>query len=658
MKELDVLQDLIVVKRSGQRVNFNSTKVAIAIKNAFDHVMPIDNEKKINKVYEDVLEFINASYQDRKTINVEDIQDIIETKLKTNGFKEVYTAFSEYRSRRAASRNALGSKHQHKFTKAIDRIVNENTDTRYATWAPNQVLLDFGKTISSEYTKTFILDNKLVRAHEEGSLYIHNLDYFWLGKLSSTNLIVNEYTLADFPNNLIRELLACKNEIDGEISINNLDELLKSVAIKRFKKDYLKTLTKYLKITDFIDYINIQKIEEIINKENSINFDIDLFNDFALNDKAKQVFKTAYEDTTNNLINYLKKGIRSLLINLNNNHNENKKYGISFNLSGSFENILITNIYLTEILELENLENVRGILKVSCDSDSELLAKVSELILARKNIALSFISASYNKDELETPEYFGNGKRIFENPIYDTKGVTGRMVVSSVSVNMSRLGLKCENKTKEEFYNLFNESLELAKNCLINIFEVIGDKTKSNYREIFKNNILDDDKLECDQKIRKIIKKGVLNLELAGLKECVAALEVSEEKQKELLKEILEYANKKCQEYTKESKLNFVLSETSKQRPLKKLMELDKAIYGVRKNITDKNAYGRLDCLFGFKRDLEQDLKYIGEYQRLLTGGNYVVIELNKSVKQKNILDIISLARECDVGFLRIEVNE
>ena len=344
--------------------------------------------------------------------------------------------------------------------------------------------------------------------------------------------------------------------------------------------------------------------------------------------------------------------------NLNNNHNENKKYCISLNLSGSFENIFISNIYLSELLELETLENVRSVLKVSAESDSELLAKVSELILERKNIALSFVSVSYNKDEEETPEYFGNGKRIFENPIYDTKGATGRMIVASVSVNMSRLGLKCEHKTKEEFYCLFNETLELAKNCLINIFEVIGDKTKTNYREIFKNNILDDDKLEEDQKIRKIIKKGVLNLELAGLKECASALENDEEKQKELLKEMLEYGNKKCQEYTKEAKLNFVLSETSKHRPLKKLMELDKAIYGIRKNITDKTAYGRLDHLFSFKKDLAADLKYIGEYQKLLTGGNYVVIELNKSAKTKNVLDIITLALENNIGFLRIEVNE
>ena len=133
----NVFDELIVVKRSGQRVNFNSAKIAIAIKNAFDQVMPINSEKKINKIYEDVVSYITDTYKDRKTINVEDIQDIIETKLKENNCKEVYLAFSDYRIRRAASRQAFGIKQQHKFAKAIERIVNDTKENKYIDTTPN-----------------------------------------------------------------------------------------------------------------------------------------------------------------------------------------------------------------------------------------------------------------------------------------------------------------------------------------------------------------------------------------------------------------------------------------------------------------------------------------------------------------------------------------
>lgn len=658
-KEFDKkLDDLIVVKRSGQRVDFNSTKIVIAIKNAFDQVMPINNEKKINKVYEDVLNYIYCEYEGRKTINVEDIQDIIERKLKENNFKEVYASFSEYRNRRAALRNAFGVKQQHKFTKAIERIVNDSSDGRYTDVAPNAVLLDFGKTISCEYTKSYVLDSKLMRAHEEGSIYIHNLDYFWLGKLSSTHLLFKEPDVDGFPNSLIMTALKCKDEIDGEIAINKIDSLLKPMAITIIKKEFYERLLKYLNVTDFIEYINTKKISDILEKVDSVNIDLDIFESLILNEKVKNIFSTAYQDASEYLISFLEKGLKELLLTLNDNNKENRHYSISIGTSDEYEENLITNICLNVLSNLKNLVNLRTIFKIRSDSDSELVNKVSELIIEKKNIAFSFADASYNKKAIESPEYFSNGKRIYENPIYELNSSKGRMIVSSISINMSRLGLKCTNKSLEEFYKVYSDMLDLTRNGLITIFEVIGDKTKRNYREIFNNNIVDDDKLEDDQKIRKIIKKGVLSLELAGLAECVTSLTDDEIKQKELIKDIIVFAENKCLQYTKESKLNFVVSETSKHRPLKKLMELDKAIYGMRKDITDKSFYGRLDNMFSFKKDVANDLKYIGEYQKHLNGGNFVKIILNKNAKPKNVIEIINLAKENNVGFLKIEMGE
>ena len=58
----NVLDDLTVVKRSGQRVEFNETKIVVAIKKAFDQVRPVNSEKEINRVYADVLDYINNNY--------------------------------------------------------------------------------------------------------------------------------------------------------------------------------------------------------------------------------------------------------------------------------------------------------------------------------------------------------------------------------------------------------------------------------------------------------------------------------------------------------------------------------------------------------------------------------------------------------------------
>ena len=80
--ERDFFNNIVVVKRSGQRVAFNPTKVAIAIKKGFDSVYEEYDEKNVNKVKEKVLDVIEKEYKDRKTIGVEDVQDVIEGVLK------------------------------------------------------------------------------------------------------------------------------------------------------------------------------------------------------------------------------------------------------------------------------------------------------------------------------------------------------------------------------------------------------------------------------------------------------------------------------------------------------------------------------------------------------------------------------------------------
>ena len=652
--EEQVLSDLVVVKRSGQRVSFNGTKIAIAIKKAFDNVDVDISLKKVNKVYEDVLCYIKNNYATRKTINVEDIQDIIETKLKENKFYDVYQAFSDYRIKRAASRKAFSIKQQHKFVRAIERIINEN---KSVIGKPNDILLDFGKTISCEYTKAYVLDNKFVRAHDDGSIYIHNLDYFNLGNLSSTHLKFDNVINNNFPLDLIQMAINAKSEIDGEITLSKFDYILVPELISRFKSELKNAIEAYLNIEGFCEYVDVSKIEELIDKENTLNINIGVFDSILLNKRVKELIVLAYNTSYKKTIEWLSAGIKQLLLHLNNNFQENKKYSISLGTNDSYEGNLINNCYVKQLLEVDYLENLTTIFKIRKNNNMELYNKIVETIESAKNVALSFIESSYNDDAENEVEYFSNGRRIFENELYDSRSSIGRMIVASVSVNMGRLGFEYKNKNLKDFYLEFDGMLELAKNVLLSIFENMGNKYKENYRFAFNNNILDDDKLENGQKIRKILKKGALNIELVGLFECVINLEEDLAKQKELLLKILKFANEKVSKFIDESRLNFIISETSKSRPLKKLMDLDRAIYGIKKGVSDKPNYSRIDRLFNYKDDINNDFKYIGKYQKMLSGGCLIEIELPKNISCNKISDMINLAIDSDIGFLKIMVK-
>ena len=258
--ERDFFNDIIVVKRSGQRVNFNPTKVAIAVKKGFDSVYEEYDEKEVNKVKEKVLDHIEKNYKDRKTIGVEDIQDIIEEVLKKLKFDKVYESFKGYRERRAASRDAFVVKQQHKFVKAIESLglksaaeadakrENANVDGD----GPMGTMLHFGSTVSKEFAKAYLMDSKFAKAHDQGVIHIHDL-YFWaMGTTTCTQIDLNKLFKNGFstghgflrtPNSIQSytalaaiAIQANQNEQHGGQSIPAFDYYMASGVLKKFKK--------------------------------------------------------------------------------------------------------------------------------------------------------------------------------------------------------------------------------------------------------------------------------------------------------------------------------------------------------------------------------------------------------------------------------------
>ena len=121
-----MFENIKVVKRDGKKVDFDGSKIALAIKKGFDSVALDEeeakySEKDINKVYNLVIEEIGNLGVER--IKIEEIQDLIEKYLQQEGYEDVYTSFSEYRERRAQSRKIFfEEKKQHKFLKALEAL--------------------------------------------------------------------------------------------------------------------------------------------------------------------------------------------------------------------------------------------------------------------------------------------------------------------------------------------------------------------------------------------------------------------------------------------------------------------------------------------------------------------------------------------------------
>lgn len=621
MKTENLFERLIVVKRSGQRVTFNDYKIAIAIKKAFDTVYLNNVENKINKVYKEVLEKIEIDYEERKTINVENIQDLIEEKLKKTDPK-VHLAFNNYRNKRAASRKIFESKKQHKLIKAIEKIVDNENCLIENTLKTKDILNNCGKTIINEYIKVYLMDNRTLKAHEEGTIHLHNLSSYALGQLSKTHLIYNHYLNNDYSNNF---LIKARQEISDEINIPSIDNLFETYFLKTFKKYYQEYLNDYLNIFGLINYLDIKKINETIEKEN-IFLNKSIFKQYIYSDQVQRLFEEAYKKslfkTKKNTSNKIKNLLKTL--------NYDLKTSISFGLNTSKVGDIINNIILKTLKE-NNFNNLNIIFKLNINN----LESIYNYLKLKEEIKLNF----------NNNEYFSDGAKIFEENIQSV----GRMVIATTSINMSRLGLKNQNQLKSFWLDL-DKVLELVKNNLLNSFETLGNKTKENYNFLFNKNILEDDKLELGQKIRKVIKNGVLMIGLIGLKECVSFLEKDEAKQYQLTKQILNYLNKQANVFTEETKINFAVFEPLDIEARKKLNSLDRAIYG---KIIPKEKYDLISNL----KIIKKDYKKIAEIQNLWTGGNFVQININKNISLTNFEKLIKKIVIAQINFCSISMK-
>jgi len=167
---------LYVVKRDGREVEFNSDKIAQAIKGSATEIGLILRESQVLDTVQKVIIYIESEY--KKTITVEQIQNFVEKALKDEGHKDIVVAYSGYRQERTKVREIKSD-----LMKAI-RQIGVETDRDNANVGNNfsSKLLRIASE-SNKWNTLAIMPKNLARAHETGDLYYHDLD--------SYNLTVN-----------------------------------------------------------------------------------------------------------------------------------------------------------------------------------------------------------------------------------------------------------------------------------------------------------------------------------------------------------------------------------------------------------------------------------------------------------------------------------
>src|SRR5574344_1624964 len=346
------LPTILVVKRDGKKVDFNGSKVAMAIKKGFDSVIDEDAEeekyttKDIQKVYQGVIKRINKEYATEKKIKIETIQDMIEDELKKKGYEDVYTSFSEYRDRRAASRQVfVDEKKLHKFLKTIESLglksaheedakrenANVDGDTAMGT------MLQYGSTVSKEFAKSYLMKKKFADAHENGDIHIHDMDFMAMGtttccQIDLAKLFKNGFSTGHGhlrePNDIMSygalaaiAIQSNQNDQHGGQAIPAFDYYLAPGVLKTYKKQLKQTMYDLLDYSGFLTFINFDKFVEKINKLNSVEFDESDFDKLCKNsDEVKRIVIISKEKALQKTDRITYQAMEAFIHNLNTMH--------------------------------------------------------------------------------------------------------------------------------------------------------------------------------------------------------------------------------------------------------------------------------------------------------------------------------------------------
>ena len=691
MVDEENLSHLTVIKRSGKKVEWNGAKIAIAIKKAFDALEKQEGEdlyteKDVNKVFNSVVKQIEKEYKDQDKIKIEAIQDIIEDKLKKN-YKDVYKTFSEYRERRNKSRQAfIGEKKQHKFVKAIENLglktageedakrenANVDGDTAMGT------MLQYGSTVSKEFAKAYLMKPKFAEAHDNGDIHIHDLDFWPMGTTTCCQIDLKKLFKNGFstghgflrpPKDIMSYtalaaivIQSNQNDQHGGQAIPAFDYYMAPGVLLTFKKQFKQAIADFLDLTGFDHFINMDKIAKDIDKLDSIDVDLSIFDSYAKeSSEVKKIFKKAYDTAYKKTDRTTYQAMEAFIHNLNTMHSRAGAQvpfsSINFGTDTSPEGRMVMKNYLlatdaglgnheTPIFPISIFKLKEGVNYNKEDPNYDLFRLACEVSAKRLFPNFSFIDSPFNLEGYDPNNYetevgyMGCRTRVLGNHVDPSKAITpGRGNLSFTSINLPRLGIKHGIVSGETdldgFFKELGELEDLVKDELLERFEHQCSKHIYNFPFLLGQGVwIDSEKLKPGDRLRKVLKHGTLTVGFIGLAECLKALigkHHGESKEaQELGLKIVKFMRDRVDKYSEEYNLNFSLIATPAEGLSGRFTNIDKAIYGKIKGVTDRDYYtNSFHVPVYYNISIVDKLKIEGPYHALTNGGHISYVELD-----------------------------
>jgi anaerobic ribonucleoside-triphosphate reductase len=697
-----------IQKRDGRIVTFNIEKIANAIYKAAESMGGSDYDEAL-EIAGRVCDYIESS-EKNKIPSVEEIQDAVEKILIEEGHASTAKAYILYRANRTRVRE-MNTKimkiyEDLTFTSAKDSDVkrenaNIDGDTAMGT------MLKYGSCGAKEFYEMYVLDPAFAKAHSEGDIHIHDLDFYTLTttctQIDLTKLFTGGFSTGHghlrTPNEISSyAALACiaiqsnQNDQHGGQSIPKFDydmaEGVKKTFIHRYRDNVIRSLELLDGVEDAEAYVKnyLHELEDKGLKPTLSMTDeyraaeAEYLKKYCDDAQIAKIQKFSYETSVKETDKATYQAMEALIHNLNTMNSRagaqtpfsSINYGTDISTEGR---MVIRNVLLAQDAGLGNGETPifpihifkvkEGINYNEGDPNYDLFKLACRVSAKRLFPNFSFIDAPYNLQYYKpgNPDteiaYMGCRTRVIGNAYDPTREiVTGRGNLSFTSINLPRLAIESKGNI-DVFYEKLDAMMDLVVEQLLSRFKIQSQKKVKNFPFLMGQGVwLDSDKLGYDDEVGEVLKHGTLSMGFIGLAECLKSLtgkhHGESEESRKLGLEIIGRMRQRMEDETAKRKLNFSLLATPAEGLSGRFVRIDREKYGVIAGVTDREYYtNSFHVPVYYPCSAFTKIKIEAPYHALTNAGHISYVELDGDPLQNlsAFEKIIRCMKESGIGY-------
>lgn len=675
-----------VIKRDGTEVTFQGEKIRNAILKAF-----IDKGYIINSTIDDYVEKVESEIESlNKTLNVEEIQDIVVKKLMSSKYKDVASAYIEYRALHEMARNQYKELMNAVSEKLMaSDVQNQNANVDEKSFGGR--IGEMADLVAKRYALDYLVSPMAKANHLNNEIYIHDLGHYATGDHNCLSVPFDKLLAQGFNTrqtdvrpaqsiNTAFQLVAVIFQLQslqqfGGVSATHLDWTMVPYVRKSFVKHW----------NDGCKYVEGTLIRGIPPLNASIEDDyfktMPKAYQYALDMTTKECYQ-AVEGMYHNLNTLQSRSGNQLpftSINYGTCTLPEGRMIIKALLDVSIKGI--GKLHRTSIFPCGIFQCAKGINRKPGDPNYDLFK------LALKSTSLRLYPNYANVDWSGNAGYDKNDPKTIFSTMgcrtangWDINGFgqlkDGRGNICPVTIIMPTLAMEAKDKisalakmsnSEESGYNLVDEFMLIldqkiheAKDMLLERFEWICSQSPDSAKFMYENGLMEG--YVPEEGIHSALKHGTLAVGQIGLAETLQILigkDHTEPDGMELAKRIESLFKQRCAEFKEQYKLNFGVYYSPAENLCYTSMQKFRDKYGIIPNVSDKDYFTNSMHVPVWKKltpfekiDIESQLTGYS------SAGCITYVELDSSCKNniEGLESLVNYAMDNDIPYFAINV--